>query len=608
MSVLNVENPVVPIESLTDEEIRRLQQSFLTLESTVPALFCGLNVAQYRAFKAMYTPDSKTGLIPAMGIVTFANGVGKTHALVLDMIGWTMGPDHLNWKAFPEEAVDYWSSYNVAKLRDTGKLSLRLVCISDDMKADGSVLMILKSLFPMAKPTAADNSKCFREIEVAHPTKTFIKNTIAVKTFDQDEIKHSGSTCNRIWGNEPLPDNIVGETIGRIRSKKGMPTGSIAVWGTLLSHSKFVSDIQDDEDLRVVQIRGHIYENCIGEDVTDEMASEVYKKIGIHLEKNSEGKGYITNGVLEISQIKAMIALWKKVCPHQLEARMSGDPLSEGGRIYLNYNSTFHKVPRSTYLNLPKNWPIIQVTDPHSARPAFTIWATVTPSNRVIILDEWPTVKEFGFYDKINYRPYTVPQECELWRKFEGESGFSENISTRIGDPNRFLDPQPYNNLTLKQMYAKEGYDFLINVNDNLVTGHEYVSEALYCDTLRLQINPNDLAAMPTLLVCDSCENVDRAMMNYGFKIERRDNKVKEVPIETFKDPCDCVRYLIVWLKTHTFEDLKVGGRKMSDYDLVKRGRMPGKGSDFFDEVNLKGRMLVGEKPKMKASFCYKGY
>lgn len=608
-SVFKPENPVVDVNSLSPEEVRMVQKAILTLESKVPALFCGLNVAQYRAFKAMYTPDKKSGLIPALGIIKFANGVGKTHSLVLDMKGWTQGPDYLNWKAFPEEALDYWNSYSVRDLRDRGLLSLRLVCMSDDMKADGSVLSIIKSLFPEAKLTGMDNSKCYREIDVLNPnSKTLVINKVGVRTFDQDEIKHSGSTCQRIWINEPLPENLIGETVGRIRSKKGSTTGSIAMFGTLLGHSKFANELGDDDDIRVVQVKGHLYENCIGEDVTDEMALEVREKVGVQLEKNANGPGYITNGVLELGQIKSMIALWRKACPHQLEARKSGEPLSEGGAIYVNYKREYHVVPRSTYSNIPKNWPIVQVVDPHSARAAFSIWVLITPANRGVVIEEWPTVKEFDYYDKMSYRPYTVPQECDIWRKIEAELGISEQIVKRIGDPNRFLDPDPYTNLTLKVQYGKHGFDFWTEVNDNIVTGHEVVNQALDYDELRLKVNPSDLHAMPRLIICDNCENVDRAMKNYGFKIERRTNGVTEVPLEKFKDPCDCVRYFEVYHTNNGFNDVKIDSKRLTDFDKIKIGRNPERNNYENYPTNFKGRKLLGSYKKKTEHFCSKGY
>lgn len=591
-----IKNEEINLDLLTADEKKLLRQSFLTLEKKVPAIFTGLNIAQYRAFKAMYTKDPKTGLIPAMGIVTFANGVGKTHALVLDMKGWTQGPNSLNYKAFPEEALDYWNSYEVCKLRDAGLLNLRLVCESTDMKSDGSVHSIIKSLSPEFKLADKDNGGFYKEIIVRNPNNDRITNSIGLKTFDQDEKKHSGSTCQRIWINEPLPDNLIGETIGRIRSKRGAPSGSIAMFGTLLGHSRWAGDLSDDADLRIVQVKGHIYENCVGEEVTDAMARDVKEKCGNVLEKNPDGPGYITNGVLEYHQIKAMKALWHKICPHQEDARMCGSPISEGGVIYLTYKRDIHLIPRETYAKIPSSWPVIQIVDPHSARPAFALWATITPANRAIVIREWPDVPTFGFYEKISERKNNISQECEIWTRIEAEMGVKNQIVERLGDPNRFLDPQPHNNLTLKQMYAKSGFNFLTNLNDNHITGHEKVSEGLYCDELRLAIDPNDIAALPRLMALDCCENIDRAFQNYGFKKETRDNgAVTEKLIEKFKDPMDCVRYLMVWLTTHTFQDLQVGKVHVGDFDKIKNGRNPNKNQDA-QSINTKGRRLITAK------------
>jgi hypothetical protein len=587
------------IDTLSGEEIKLLEDGLLTLEEQLPSMFMGLNVAQYRAFKKAYTRRpgnvSGLGLLPDMASVEYANGVGKSHMLILDMIGWTMGPDYLNWKAYPEEAIEYW--YGLGGIRDKGLLSLRLVCMSDDMKAGGSVYELLREIFPYAKPTAMDNGKCFRQIDVFHPTEQLVKNSISIKTFDQDEVKHSGSTCNRIWINEPLPDNLIGETIGRIRSKEGRPDGSIMMCATILDHAGWINELEDSKSFCVVRCKGHLYENCIGSEVTAEMAAEVLEEIGVVLKPSEDGVGYQTNGVLKRQKIMAMVDGWARTKPHQLQARKSGRPISGGGKIYPTFNPEIHVVKSDVYENIPDSFPVIQVADPHGSRPCATIWAVVLPSDRLVVVDEWPSVDGHGYYETIDEKRYFVEQTCEIWRRIEADRNYTKKIVRRVGDPNRFRDPNPHNMQTLHFLYAEQGFDFWIEVNDSIDVGHEEVSRYLHYNTAIAEVNPNDPAAWPRILVCDRCVNTKRALQNYAYKMHRDKSKpVSEGINEKFKDFADVVRYLVMWHKTNPFSESRVDVKRLDDVAKLKLSRLPRDKRVFGNYgFNAKGRKLVGK-------------
>jgi hypothetical protein len=558
------------VANISGEDKALLAKAVKTLYPLMPSKFCGLNVAQYRALKAAYTPDKTSGLLPSLNIISFANGTGKSNLLILDMIGWTMGYEYLNYEAYPPCAIAHYAS--LKELRDSGLLSLRLVCASDDMKDGGSVNMLLKEFFPLARMTAVDQMRCYRQIDVPHPDKPGVVNSIAVKTFDQSEVKHSGSTCNRIWINEPLPENLVGETVGRIRSKKGGLQGSIFMCATLLDGASWVQELEDS-DLRINLARGHIYENCAGEDVDDKMAAEVKQTIGVTLVKNPQGAGHITNGVLSKSQIDTMCAIWKKTCPDELEARKCGAPISGGGRIYPGFRRDIHVIEE---YKVNPEWPIAMIADPHGARPTFIVWAQITPQDRVIIFHEWPDIEGFAYYETLDERKYTVPQECEIWDRIEQTYGIKNSNITRVGDPNRFRDHNPYSGQTLHALYAKHGYQFNLNVCDDLAMGHAKTNEYLYCDDMRLAANPNDVAALPRLFVVKKCVNVIRALENYAFKKgRRRGASVTENVNEKYKDGADVVRYLTMWHSGNAFSSVSDKVIKSSDYKRFCEGRIP---------------------------------
>jgi hypothetical protein len=556
-------------QELSREEAYRRARAILA--KRYPSLDSGLNVAQYRALQRAYALDKETGNPPAINIFSFANGVGKTHLLVLDIIGWTMGKEYLRKEDFPPEAIAFYNS--LSDLRDRGLLSLRLVCMADDMKPDGSVMMLLKTLFPHASLSARDQEGCHRLIDVPHPTLPGVKNSIIVKTFNQTVDKHSGSNCNRIWINEPLPDNLVGETIGRIRSQKGKIPGSIMMCATLLAGATWVQKLEDDEVMRVNHVRGHVYENCVGEDVTDKMAAEVKRTIGVQLEKAA--KGYVTNGVLAAEQIQAIIALLRSTCPQELEARMSGAPITGGGRIWPAFNRAYHVVD---HYNINPEWPVVQVVDPHGAKPSFTIWAQVTPMGKLYIFREWPDVDHYGYYEMLSERPHTIPQECEIWSRIEMGMGLRGAKIHRIGDPNRFKDRESYSGDTLQALFAKHGFNFDVSVSDDLAVGHGVVADYLSFDQALVAANPDDIVGLPRLFIYRDCQNTARAVENYAFKKAGKDGaSVTEKVNQKYKDGADVVRYLCMWHGGKTFADMSDTSGACRDYIKFREGRLPSK-------------------------------
>lgn len=560
---------------LSREETQALKQTEDVLKRKLPALFCDLNVAQYRAFKNAYVPQKESKLIPALHVVSFANGVGKTTMLVFDMIGWTKGPQFLNYATFPEEAVEYWDG--LAKLRDSGQLIMRLVCSADDMKADGSVLMALKEMFPDAQTSKQDNSGVYKQIIVPHPTISGVTNVIAVHTFDQDPQKHAGSNCQRIWINENLPGNLIGETVARIRSKVGMPAGSIMQCATLLDESSWAQELGDDPAIGVVNSRGHIYENCIGEEITDEMADEVRRTIGITLDKLDEGNGYYTNGVLSKSRIETMILFWQKTCPQEVEARKCGQPITQTGKIYMNYEQSIHDVDDEQFDKIEKTHKIVMIADPHGSRPTLVGFAAIDPMGRIVFFDEWPPVHGYGYYETITTRRHTPQEECAIWDEILKKWGVSRNAVVKLGDPNRFLTRDSFESAdTIADIYEKYGYKFETDVNDDLDYGHRQVSTYLWYDSMAYGINPQETAARIKLRFCRRCINLRRAMLNYAHKkIKRLDAPISENVNEKYKDGADIVRYLIVWLEVHGYLSINQAPTGPDDYQKIREGRVP---------------------------------
>lgn len=573
--------PTLVLDPEQREEARKATEK---LKDLFPSMFMSLNIAQYRALEDMYKPIKKSGQIPKIVSVEFANGVGKSHLMWLDITGWTMGTDYLDVEAYPEEAIKFWN--DLKDKRDSGKLALRLTCTADDMKAGGSVYELLKKVLPWAKPTKQDNSGCYRQIDIPHPSLPNIINHIAIKTFDQPKDKHSGTTNDRIWSNENLPLELWGETIARTRGG-----GTIAMFATILDFSSYLDELEGDIEVVMRRSKGHMYESCRGEQVTDAMAAEVAKDIGIVLEKNPNG-GYITNGVLTKYDIETQLSVWLKTCPHELNARKTGRPISCGGKIHPNYDEEVH-MKREEYLKvIPERYPIVQIVDPHPARPDASIWGVILPNDRLHVVAEWPTYYGFGYFEAIKDNRFTVSQKCDIWRNIENDMGF--NVCARVGDPNLFRNPNPNDLEQLSSMYSAHGFDFDLSVNDNLELGFGRVNEYLYFDKALSKTHPNDPAALPRITFSEKCINTNRAVRNLSRKISRNiTDPITEKLDDKFACFASCVRYFIMWHTNNSYNEIVVDDNRLTDYQAVKMGREPGQHREKPLPFNSHGRTQI---------------
>lgn len=574
-----------PKTVLSEEQLKEASKAAAKVKSLFPSLFMGLNTAQIRALDDMYRLE-ESGNLPDLNSIEFANGVGKSHLMILDIVGWVMGVGYLDEESYPESALDFYRK--LESKRNSGKMALRLVCTADDMKAGGSVYELMKNIFPWARPTKQDNTGCFRQIDIPHPTLPLVINHIAVKTFDQPEDKHSGTTCDRIWSNENLPENIWAETSARTRGG-----GNIAMFATILDYASYLDELEGSQRFCMRRSKGHIYENCRGEEVTAEMSSEVLSEIGVMLEKDKDGSGYITGGVLRRAKIEALIEGWERTCPHQVKARKTGQPISSGGKIHPLWNSLVHEMGYKYLEKIPEEYPIVQVVDPHPARPDACAWAAILPNNRLHIFAEWPTYDGFGYFESIKDKRFTVTQKCELWRKMESDMGI--NVCTRIGDPNRFKTPNSHNFEQLHSLYAAHGFSFYLGVNDNFELGVERVNEYLWYDQVINKLHPEDPAGRPRLTVANVCVNTCRGLKNFTRKISRdRTAPIKGTIDEKYKDFPDIIRYLVMWHKGHSFEELVQDQKETGgDYERYLSGSVPGRYRGDRFEFNHHGRKVL---------------
>jgi phage terminase large subunit-like protein len=552
-----------------------LRRNLETLKKEFPTLFWEPNMAQERALRPIRKPP-----YPFVWLNTMANGTGKTNLLAVDMAATLLGPNYVNptWMN-----CQYYT--DIAHLRDQGKLRTRITCDAEDIRENGSLWTEIHDWIPTARFAAKTSAGTFKQLIVPLPHNPTICNFVDIKTFDQAPRSHAGANLHKSWWNEPGPEDVFNETIGRTRTKKGEVQTMLAIFATVLDEAGYLFDLLDDPEFasRVSHIEGATWENCVGEELPDRIANELIKN-GRDVKKDEAGH-WITRGVLTAESIENMISAWKKR-PAELEARLWGKPMLLGGSIWKNMNPNIHVV--KNYKTPPK-LPIIQVCDPHDAHDDLTAWFVVHPQYRLTAIAEWPD----DIWENMHSRRYSISQTCETWRHLESELDIADRIIMRIGDPNKFEDPDPNTMKTMKQLYSPEGFKFVTTVNDDLEYGHRIVEEMLYYDEMLYQQNPGDPLARPKLLFTEKCPNLSRHTHRYGWKVNQAGSMTNRVS-PRFKGGADLVRYACVAARSILQNRVDDGGKKnLSDSERVKRGRNPG---NHYEEerTTIGGRRVIG--------------
>ena len=325
-----------------------LKRNLGVLEREYPTLFWVPNIAQERGL----TPWNEAPY-PFLQLCTYANGTGKTNLCVQDMAATLLGPKYCN-----TEFVNGKYYHDLDRLRNAGKLRTRIVCDGEDIRENGSMWSEITDWMPTAKFSGKTSSGTFKQLQVPLPENPKIINYVDIKTFDQNPRSHAGANLNRIWMNEPPPEGIFSETIGRTRSKRGDATTHILIFATVLDEAGYLFDYLEDPDFadRVIHLEGSTWENCCGDELEDSIAHR------LHLKQDDDGN-WITRGVLTRDSIENMISAWKKK-PGEIEARLWGRPMHLGGSIWKTFHPEVHIVPD---FPIPRRFPVIQVVDPHDA-------------------------------------------------------------------------------------------------------------------------------------------------------------------------------------------------------------------------------------------------
>jgi hypothetical protein len=503
------EQPVSPeffqkLQYLADIEIQKIGESN-------PARLFIPNVGQERAL-SVYRKNNGTLLgVPFTHVFGGGNGVGKTTALVILLVGLCFGVEELN--------DEWFGDYEVFKKMDrirTGEtdgrpraIKGRIVCHPDSMKVDGPVYGELMKWFPKGRFELTKGGKTYYSILNCYDEDGNLLAEVGIKSHEQDKGAHAGANLDFVLCDEPMPESLWGETIARVRGG-----GFIALFLTPLEVSAWmISQIIERIDGKIRTLsNGSIWDNCIEE---------------------TGARGH-----LHKEHILNLIEDWKRLSPEEVDARVSGSFTHLSGAIYKVYNPVVHLIEP---FKIPEDWPIYMIIDPHPSRPPAATWYAQGPV-RTYAIAEYPTED----YTRLKNTDLTIEHFCAEFKRIERVIGRKANY--RYGDPNALVVK---NNNTkgkarqVKDQYGDLGFKFNL-ASDNLQVGHDTVKQHLYYDA-KMELSYQN---SPKFYVFMNCYNINTSLRSYGFKNKTDQGGSLSSRIDQkYKDFADNVRYFFSKLK-----------------------------------------------------------
>lgn len=180
------------------------------------------------------------------------------------------------------------------------------------------------------------------------------------------------------------------------------------------------------------------------------------------------------------------------------------------------------------------------VIDPAGDKPWFMIWAAVDALNRITIYREWPD-ESYGAWGEQGATPdgargpaqksnnYTIDDYVSLMKSLEGE----EEVFERLIDPRLSVTPTQTRDgaVTIMGELEDAGIIVIAAPGNRIDPGLDLIKNALKYD----QTKPISSTNVPKLRISDRCQNLIDSFKNYSNFSQH----------EVWKDPIDCVRYLL---------------------------------------------------------------
>ena len=500
------------------------QEDALELRHLYPASFFIPNIGQEKA--TLPLKDYTGGIV--VGAFFGGNGVGKTTALAISLVGLCCGKMQVNrfyddWKVF-----DWADGIRFVQRR---ALKVRLICHQTAMAEDGNLYQTLLHWFPKGWVTWHKQQKSyFCAAEVRNPADpSVLLATIQVRTFDQDTDAHRGDTLDVIFSDEPFPKKHYSENVGRLRRD-----GILWIFCTPLEVGGWMKDqLHGRHDVHFTQAT--IWDNCAD----------------WHPDPSLIGK---TRGVLPKANIERQLKEWDLEGPEVRRARELGEFTHLAGQVLKEWNDAVHVCEP---FQIPSSWPVYRVMDPsNGGKPDFVSWWAQSPDDELFCIAEYPSGR---WIDETKKPGPSVRAACAEFR--EVEEHFREQVVYSHADPALWKFQQRSATLdtgisvTMASEFLREGFRFSAAQNDPKI-GLTKLRELLYYDITK----PVEKGNRPRLRVFrfnwwtgKPILNTSTAPGQWCFKksVMGKGNETSFTSSveDEWKDPVDCMRYLATCLR-----------------------------------------------------------
>lgn len=465
------------------------------LKADSPSLTFIPNIGQERMLLAFSKPKR-----PFIAVIGAGNGMGKTSLMAPMMVGCAFGPEEVSeWM----EQYPLFQQEEDKRKRRGSPLKYRIICKADAMKENGPVHDAIKDWFPKGRYTLDKCGKTYYSQVSCYDEDRNLVAVFDVKSHDQEKDAHAGANLDGVFCDEPMPEGIYGETVGRCRKEGAF----IAMFLTPLEVAGWMIDqiIEDADGEEIVVVNGSLWDNC----------------------KDIPGtRGHISREVIE-----RQIHQWERLNPHELEARVYGTFTHLSGALFKNYTPEVHEVDD---FPIPPNWPIYCLIDPHDSKAPFLTWITQGPVEAYGIR-EWPTED----FTKMGESDMTINQVVAEAKRIE--RAWPGQVLYRFMDPNKGKTPHRSvdDTKTVQEEYSAAGLDFELS-EDNLEVGHERIRALLHFNPKL----PVDEGNRPYLRFFKSMRNTTKSIARYGIKKKATPGASLTANIDKkYKDPVDNIRY-----------------------------------------------------------------
>ncbi|HET9146141.1 MAG TPA: terminase family protein [Sphingomicrobium sp.] len=314
---------------------------------------------------------------------------------------------------------------------------------------------------------------------------------IDVMTYEQDLSQFEGGTFGAIIFDEPPKESIWAASVARLRLG-----GLIFAFMTPLVEAGWFFD----------------------KVVPNHPNSIVYASM------EDACKTHGVRGHLEHEHIERMI---REMSPDEIEARAHGKAMYLKGLVFKGFNYKVHVLKEP--VQPPLHSTLYNVVDPHTDKPFFAIWAWPHKNGDIYITDEHPNEDFFRMrncqWDRNDYkRMYEAKEHGYTVRRI---------IDRHFGE----IRSAAYKK-TLREELAEIGlhYEPSYQAEHEIDTGVLKVREFLKYDPTREMTSIN----RPRLYINPHCLNTIRAFSRWST--DAKTGKYQD----DYKDPMDCVRYLLM--------------------------------------------------------------